>query len=123
MDVGTNAGSAWTRPSSVPSHSDTVLVTSYTFDAAGRVYEVTDPKALVSRTEFDALGRTTKTIENYVNGTVSDADDEKTAMTNRNHSLTVASALTVLPQPALPGSCVPDAFCDTRGNRPRRLTS
>src|SRR5262249_37716280 len=29
VDVGTNGGSAWSRPSSVPSRSDTVLVTSY----------------------------------------------------------------------------------------------
>jgi RHS repeat-associated protein len=78
VDVGTNGGSSWTRPGTVPSRSDTVLVSSVTFDAAGRTYEVTDPRGLVSRTLYDALGRTTTTIENYVNGTVSDADDKTT---------------------------------------------
>ncbi|MBX9583069.1 MAG: hypothetical protein K2X87_22410, partial [Gemmataceae bacterium] len=74
-DVGTNGGSAWTRPGSAPSRSDTVLVTSTAYDAAGRPQDVTDPKAVVTRTSYDALGRTTKVVGNYVNGTVSDADD------------------------------------------------
>src|SRR5262249_41925037 len=33
VNVGTNGGSAWTRPASPPSGSDTVLVTSYAFKA------------------------------------------------------------------------------------------
>jgi RHS repeat-associated protein len=33
VDVGTNGGTAWTRPSSVPSRSDTVLVTSQSYAA------------------------------------------------------------------------------------------
>ena len=41
VNVGTNGGSSWTRPGSVPSRSDTVLVTSETYDDDGRVYEVT----------------------------------------------------------------------------------
>ncbi len=39
---------------------------------------LTDPKGLVQRNEYDGLGRTTKTIENSVNGTVSDSDDKTT---------------------------------------------
>jgi RHS repeat-associated protein len=39
VDVGTNGGSAYTRPSSVPSPSDTVLVTSYAY-AADNVQQV-----------------------------------------------------------------------------------
>jgi hypothetical protein len=35
VNVGTNGGSTYTRPSSVPSASDTVLVVSYTYNAAG----------------------------------------------------------------------------------------
>lgn len=30
------------------------------YDAAGRLKDVTDPKGLISRTEYDALGRATK---------------------------------------------------------------
>jgi YD repeat-containing protein len=33
VDVGTNGGAAWTRPSSVPTGSDTVLVSSYGYQA------------------------------------------------------------------------------------------
>jgi YD repeat-containing protein len=39
------------------------LVMSQTYDAAGNVYESTDPKGIVNRTTYDALGRTTT----YVN--------------------------------------------------------
>jgi hypothetical protein len=81
VDVGTNGGSAYTRPGSAPSRSDAVLVTEYGYNAAGWVETVTDPRALVGKTYYDNLGRTTKTIENYVNGTVSDADDKTTEFT------------------------------------------
>jgi RHS repeat-associated protein len=76
VDVGTNGGSAYTRPGTVPSRSDTVLVTEFGYNAAGLVETTTDPKGLVGKSFYDLMGRTTKTIENYVNGTVSDADDK-----------------------------------------------
>lgn len=78
VNVGTNGGSAYTRPGTVPSRSDTVLVTSYEYDSAGRLEFVTDPRGLVSQTVYDLMGRTTKSIENYVDGVVSDADDKTT---------------------------------------------
>jgi YD repeat-containing protein len=65
VDVGTNGGSAYTRPSSAPSRSDTVLVTSDTYNAAGWVQDVTDPRGIVTRTIYDALGRPTQTIAAY----------------------------------------------------------
>ena len=76
--VGTNGGSTYTRPGSVPSRSDTVLVNSTEYDSAGRAFKSIDPKGLESRTVYDALGRTIKTIANYVDGTVSDNDDKTT---------------------------------------------
>jgi RHS repeat-associated protein len=82
VDVGTNGGSAYTRPGSVPSRSDTVLVTDYGYNAAGWVSDVTDPMGRVNKTFFDLAGRTTKTIENYVDGTVSDADDKTVEYTH-----------------------------------------
>jgi RHS repeat-associated protein len=81
VNVGTNGGSAYTRPSSVPARSDTVLVTSYTYDDAGRLQDVTDPKGLITRSEYDALGRTTATIEAYTDGVPSDDDDRITRYT------------------------------------------
>ena len=77
VDVGTNGGSAYTRPGTVPARSDTVLVTEFGYDVAGRQVSVTDPLGLIASTEYDALGRTTKTIEN---GIIGAADDKnKTA--------------------------------------------
>jgi RHS repeat-associated protein len=78
VDVGTNAGAAWTRPGAVPARSDTILVTSTAYDDAGRAFRVTDPRGLEGRTYYDLLGRSTKAVENYVDGTVSDTDDKTT---------------------------------------------
>lgn len=64
-DYGTNGGSAWTRPTTAPTRSDDILVTSMLFNDAGEQYSTTDPADTESRTEFDAMGRTTKQIENY----------------------------------------------------------
>jgi YD repeat-containing protein len=76
VNVGTNGGSSYTRPGSVPSRSDTVLVNSIGYNTAGWQAESTDPMGRINKSYFDLAGRTTKTIENYVNGVVSDADDK-----------------------------------------------
>ncbi|MGL4421870.1 MAG: hypothetical protein ACRCZF_14475, partial [Gemmataceae bacterium] len=94
VDVGTNGGTAWTRPGTVPARSDTVLVTSMTYDAAGRTYETTDPRGLVNRTFYDAQGRTTKTIENYIDGVVSNTDDKTTEYTYNSAGMTSLTART-----------------------------
>jgi len=81
VDVGTNGGSSYTRPSSVPSRSDTALVTSYGYNAAGLVETTTDPRGIVSKQYYDNLGQTIKTIQAYVDGTPSNADDKTTEYT------------------------------------------
>ena len=81
VDVGTNGGSSYTRPSTVPSRSDTVLVVTTAYNSAGLAWKVTDPRGIEFRYYFDALVRVTKTIENYVDGTVSDTDDKTTEST------------------------------------------
>ena len=71
VNLGTNGGgSALTGPvdSSVPSRSNTKLVTSYGYDDGGRPDSVTDPRGLVSKTYYDLMGRATKTVGNYVSG-------------------------------------------------------
>ncbi len=78
---------------SVPFRSDTILLTSFDYDSAGRQWKVTDPKAIESRTFFDALGRTTKTIENYVDGTVGDDNDKTTEYTYNAAGMTTLKAL------------------------------
>lgn len=95
VNVGTNAGSTYTRPGSPPARSDTALRTSYSYDTAGRLQDVTDPKALVTRTAYDLIGRRTGVIENYVDGAPSAADDRTTLYTydGNDHVLTMIAAL------------------------------
>jgi RHS repeat-associated protein len=51
------------RPSSAPARSDSVLVTSFAYNAAGRLETVTDPKNIAAKTTYDDLGRTVKVEE------------------------------------------------------------
>ncbi|MGN6366760.1 MAG: RHS repeat-associated core domain-containing protein [Phycisphaerae bacterium] len=57
VNVGTNGGSAYTRPSSVPSRSNTTLVTTNSYNDAGLLDTVTDPKGIVDKTIYDNLGQ------------------------------------------------------------------
>jgi RHS repeat-associated protein len=75
MDVGTNGGTAWTRPSAAPAPSDTVLVTGYAYNAAGWVQDVTDPKGIDTRSYYDSLGRVTKAVQDYTGGTPGNEND------------------------------------------------
>ncbi|MCE9554457.1 MAG: autotransporter-associated beta strand repeat-containing protein [Planctomycetes bacterium] len=95
VNVGTNGGSSYTRPGSVPSRSDTVLVTSYGYDESGWQSSVVDPRSIESRTEHDRLGRTTQTIQAYVDGAPSAADDLTTQYTydGLGHVLTLTALL------------------------------
>jgi YD repeat-containing protein len=68
VDAGTNGGTAWTRPSTVPASSATLLVTNYVYNAAGWVQDTMDPMGIDTRTNYDNLGRVTQTIQNYTNG-------------------------------------------------------
>ena len=94
-NVGTSGGSAYTRPSSVPSRSDTTLVTSYTYNPAGWVNEVTDPRGIITKTDYDALGRTTHTIADYTDGTPTNSSNQTTAYTydGDDHVLTQTAVL------------------------------
>jgi len=67
-NVGTNGGVAYVRPGTVPGRSDTVLVTSYSFDDGGRLQDTTDPRGIVTRSLYDLMGRTTASILNYTGG-------------------------------------------------------
>jgi RHS repeat-associated protein len=62
VNVGTNGGSAYTPPSTVPASSDSTLVTTTAYGADGLPSVVTDPRGIESLTEYDLLGRTTETI-------------------------------------------------------------
>jgi YD repeat-containing protein len=97
VNIGTNNPSLLTRPN-VPPRSDQALVTSYIYDDAGRLQDVTDPRAIVSRSLYDALGRTVTTIANYTGGPLTN-DSNRTvayAYDGSNHVVT-ATATNVLP--------------------------
>jgi RHS repeat-associated protein len=81
VNVGTNGGTAYTRPSTVSARSDTALVTTYAYDAAGRVQDVTDPNGITARTLYDALGRQTASIANYTGGAPAAQSDVTTLFT------------------------------------------
>jgi RHS repeat-associated protein len=95
VDVGTNGGSAWTMPSSVPSRSDTVLVTSQTYTAAGWVQDTTDPRGIVTRDIYDNLGRVTQTIEAYDGGSETASTNKTTdySYDGSNHVITLTAEL------------------------------
>ena len=80
-NYGTNAAATFTRSSTIPTRSDTILVVSTEYDNAGRAWKVTDPRSIENWTEYDAAGRTTKTIENYVSGGTSTDQNKTTEMT------------------------------------------
>ena len=64
-DYGTNGGTSLSRPATIPAASDTVLVRLTRFDDAGNAYEIVDPAGMVTRFEFDDLGRKVTEIKNY----------------------------------------------------------
>jgi hypothetical protein len=88
VNVGTNGGSSYTRPSSVPSRSDAVLVTSQTYNSAGWVDKVSDPRGIEDRLYYNNLGWTTKTIEAYVDGTPDATTDRTTEFTYNGNGQT-----------------------------------
>ena len=80
-NVGTNGGTTFARPAGIPARSDTVLVDSYAYDAAGNPFSTVDTRGIETRSDFDDLGRRTSLVENYVDGTPSDGDDRTTRWT------------------------------------------
>jgi len=62
VNVGTNGGTPYTRPTSVPSSSNTVLVTHTDYDNGGRVLDTVDPRGIKQGNFYDLLGRTLDTI-------------------------------------------------------------
>jgi YD repeat-containing protein len=80
-DFGTNGGAAFTRPSTLPGSSDTVLVDQTNYNAAGWVDNTVDPRGIVAKDFYDNLGRTTKTIEAYTDGNPTNNTNKTTEFT------------------------------------------
>jgi RHS repeat-associated protein len=83
VEFGTYGGSNFDRDGmSVPARSDTALRTTRVYNDDGTLKENSDPKALETRYEYDALGRQTKVIANYDDGTPggTDGDEDQTVV-------------------------------------------
>ncbi|MCA8991914.1 MAG: hypothetical protein KDA88_08040 [Planctomycetaceae bacterium] len=78
-NYGTNGGSSFTRSATIPTPSDTILVTSQTYDDAGNLLESTDPAGMVTRFSYDDAGRRLSTIENYVTSGLSSSSSSSTS--------------------------------------------
>jgi RHS repeat-associated protein len=76
-DYGTNGGSAPSVPSTPPASSDTVLVTTTQYDHVGMACRTIDPTGKITQRQFDAAGRVTATIDNYVTGTPSASNPDQ----------------------------------------------
>jgi RHS repeat-associated protein len=95
VDVGTNGGTAYTRPANPPARSDIVLVTSQTYDDHGWVLDVTDPRGITTRTLYDNLGRKTKIIAAFTGGQETSSSDVPSDATydGAGHVLTMTAEL------------------------------
>jgi len=77
-DYGTNGGSAFTRPAAVPTRSDTILVSTTTYNDDGEVFSTLDPKNTETRFEYDDAGRQSLQTENYVSAGTNFDQNRKT---------------------------------------------
>lgn len=68
VNLGTNGGVTYTRPATPPAATDAALVGLYEYDTAGRLANSTDPRGIVNRVLYDALGRQVTEIQNFTGG-------------------------------------------------------
>jgi YD repeat-containing protein len=68
VDVGTHGGNEYSRPADPDARSALVLVTSQTYDSAGNVDVVTDPRNISTKRFYDGLGRVKTEIDGYTGG-------------------------------------------------------
>ena len=68
----------WARPEPAPDRTGTALVTTYAYDAGGRLGSTVDPRGAETRLTNDALGRVKKRVEAYVDGNASPGNDRIT---------------------------------------------
>ena len=78
-DVGTNGRYSYIWPAQ-PGYgsTDTFLVTLTSYNPAGWVDTVTDPRGLMAKTFYDNLGRTIKSVADYTGGAVGNDHDQTT---------------------------------------------
>jgi len=79
-NYGTNGGSTFSRPATVPTRSDTILVSTTSYNNDGEVFSTLNPQNMETRYEYNAAGRQVTQIENYVSSG-SAADQNRTIWT------------------------------------------
>ena len=79
-NYGTNGGAAFTRPATVPTRSDTILVSTTSYNDDGEVFSTLDPQNTETQFAYDDAGRQVTQIENYVSSGTA-ADQNRTTWT------------------------------------------
>ena len=94
-NYGTNAASSFTRSSTIPTGSATILVSSIAYDAnTGDPVTLTDPAGTVTNRTFDDAGRLTIQLENYVSGgSGADQNQETDFVYNADSRLSTLTAV------------------------------
>ncbi len=77
-NYGTNGGSEPPRPSTISASSSAILVGRTAYNAAGLVSATVNPLGIENRNEYDASGKVTKLIENYIDGIPDGSSDRTT---------------------------------------------
>jgi RHS repeat-associated protein len=95
VDVGTNGGTAYMRPSTPDARSDTVLRTDTAYNAAGWLDSVTDPRGIVEKFTYDNAGRVTKDTQAYTGNPETASTDVSTEYTydGMDHVVTLQADL------------------------------
>ena len=92
-DYGTNGGLALSRPNTVPARSDTVLVTSMTYNSASQLSTTTNPGGITTYIEYDDAGRQTKIVQNWTVGSNSSSSGSRSgAFESDDVNVTVLTA-------------------------------
>jgi RHS repeat-associated protein len=69
LDLDPNTNGIIDIPASAPTAStSTVLMTSYSYNSAGYLSVIADPRGIKSKTFYDSLGRTTYSVQNWTGG-------------------------------------------------------
>ena len=91
-DYGTNGGTALSRPATVPARSDSVLVTTTSYNSAGRVASTANAAGITSCLEYDAAGRQTKVVLNCVSESSSSSSSSSGCAGSDDVNVTVQTA-------------------------------
>jgi len=91
-DYGTNGGSTLSRPSTVPTRSDTAFVTGMAYNSAGQVADTTNPGGIKTCLEYDDRGRQVKQIVNCIESSSSSSSSPSGALDSDDTNVTIETA-------------------------------